>query len=239
MVRGYLPERLSVPLPDPGVIHLWVLPLQADEKLLQRCRSVLPEQEISRSEHFKFEQGKESYLVSQGGLRILLSAYLGLEPELVGIGRRSKGKPYLTEHPEFHFNISNSGKWAVYGFSRSGEIGVDLECVRHLQDMDELIRQSFTEKEAGYITRIDSEKSRRFFKFWTVKEAYLKAVGEGMRIPPEGLELNVNNGVFKLESVRGVQEHQDWIFSDFEADEEHLGTIVHQVEQPVFIKQNF
>lgn len=206
-------------------IHVWTVKTTPSLELINRCQNALSEQELKRVPFFKFEAVRENYIISQGMLRILLGAYLKISPRDLKIGRHSKGKPFLLDDPTLYFNISNSGGLAVYGFSRDGEIGIDIEHQRPLPDLDDMIAKNFTTNEIKFINAKPSEKSERFFRFWTVKESYLKAIGEGMRLPPDCLEFSIEGSKVKLLSVKGFFEQEDWHFKEFSPASGYVGTL--------------
>ncbi|MCD4734424.1 MAG: 4'-phosphopantetheinyl transferase superfamily protein [Bacteroidales bacterium] len=215
-------NRLSL---NHGEIHLWNASLDSDKNLKNKCLASLTDQERERIPFFKFEKVRNNFIISQGVLRLLLSDYLNIPPEKIRIERHKKGKPYLADYPSLRFNISNSGKRVVFAFSIDEEIGIDLEYIRKLSDLDELIMKNFTPDERAYIEKTATDKQYRFFKFWTVKEAYLKAIGEGMRLTPDNLEFSVENGKYKLQTISGVFEHEDRIFEDFSPESDYVGTL--------------
>ncbi|NOQ73374.1 MAG: 4'-phosphopantetheinyl transferase superfamily protein [Crocinitomix sp.] len=209
-----------------GDIQIWSIPLDANEKFRAACLNALGEKGRERISFFKFKQVQESYIISQGGLRLLLSYYLGIPGEEVQLGRLSKGKPFSIDNPTLRFNMSNSGRKVVYAFSMDEEIGLDLERIREMSDLDELIEKNYNSYEQNYINKLPEKRLYRFFKFWTIKEAYLKAIGVGMRIPPEDLEFGVQNGVYTLQSIRGEVDTEDWVFKDFELEDgAYVGTL--------------
>jgi len=209
-----------------GDVHIWETSLDASKELTEKCFNSLSPQEKERSTFFKFEKVQNNYVISQGVLHLLLGMYLNIEADKIKLGRHAKGKPFSADNLNLRFNMSNSGRKVVYAFSMDEEIGIDLEYSRDLDDLNELISKNFTANEINYITKIESEKKYRFFKFWTIKEAYLKAIGEGMRLPPDKLEFSVNNGKFKLQSINGVDDQADWVFEDFNLGENYIGTLV-------------
>lgn len=217
--------RNGIPLSH-GDIHLWSVSLDSDKNLKNECLASLTDQELERISFFKFENVQNSFIISQGVLRLLLSNYLNIPPEKIRIGRHKKGKPYPVDYPNLRFNLSNSGKRVIIAFSIDEEIGIDLEHIRELSDLNELIVKNFSPNERAYINKTTSNKQYRFFKFWTIKEAYLKAIGEGMRLPPDNLEFSIENGIYKLQTIRGVFEQEDWIFEDFSLDKDYVGTLV-------------
>ena len=195
---------------------------------MEQCNKALTDRERNGISHFKFQKDRNSFILSNGLLRILLSAYLNLLPEELEIARHRNGKPYLLNAGDFFFNISNSGDCCIFAFSRNGEVGIDIEKIRPLKDMNELIERNFTPKEQDYINKNSAERANRFFKFWTLKESYLKAIGEGMRLTPDNLEFSLENGKFMLQSIRGVDELEEWVFNDCSFGSNYAGTLAHQ-----------
>ena len=208
-----------------GQIQIWSVPLDGSETLVQEAKAALSEFETERVPFFKFEAVQRNYIISQGMLRILLSLYQKCKVSEIRIGRHKKGKPFCLNNPNLRFNISNSGNKVVYAFSLDGELGIDLEQLRKVDDFDDLVKKNFSSAEQAYINKIPDEREARFFKFWTIKEAYLKAIGEGMRIPPDYLEFSVEKGQYKLQAVKGVFELEDWIFKNFTLQDNHIGTL--------------
>lgn len=223
-------SRLNGGLFDTGDLQIWSISLDADEKFRNACKNALDEKGRKRIDYFKFKQVQESYIISQGGLRLLLSHYLGIPPKEIQIGKLSKGKPYSIDNPNLCFNMSNSGRKVVYAFSMDEDVGIDLEKIRELPDLDELIEKNYIPSERDYINKLPEQRQYRFFQFWTIKEAYLKAIGVGMRIPPDNIAFSIQNGEYKLQSIHGVPlgfEQSDWIFNPFTLENnKYVGTLV-------------
>ncbi|MBK6522730.1 MAG: 4'-phosphopantetheinyl transferase superfamily protein [Sphingobacteriaceae bacterium] len=134
----------------------------------------------------------------------------------------------MTNDTSLFFNLSNSGKKAVFAFSRNADVGIDLEMIRTLPDLEELIQKNFTTKETEYINKLENEKLKRFFLFWTIKESYLKAIGEGMRLTPDNLEFTIESDTIKFIGAKGFDDPTSWIFQKFEPEENYIGTLVYQ-----------
>ncbi|PCH94540.1 MAG: hypothetical protein COB85_05505 [Bacteroidetes bacterium] len=212
-------------------LQIWKASLTPGKTMLDLCKSALSQQELDRIPYFKFEQVQNNFIVSQGTLRLLLGNYLDIDPIDVRIGRRDKGKPFSINDSSLNFNISNSGGICVFSFSYVGEMGIDIEKIRQLPDLEELIRKNYSNSEIGYINKKDDERLTRFFRLWTVKESYLKAIGEGMRLTPDSLEFSMASNGIKLHAVRGVVEVDDWIFEEFVPEEGYVGTLTYKEEQ--------
>lgn len=223
----------NFPVLSQGEIHLWQVSTTVTSNNAVAYNNVLSEYELSKVHYFESQKAKDSYIVSQGALRILLSEYLKVSPNLVKIGRHKKGKPFSEDDKTLFFNISNSGRQVVLAFSRDSELGVDIEQIRQLPDLDEMILKNFSSREMKFINAKPGERLSRFFRFWTVKESYLKAIGEGMRLEPEDIEFFMNNEYISLISVKGVPEQEDWNFKEFTLLNDYVGTITYGKDNSV------
>ena len=194
---------------EQGACHFWRVSLHPSQEILDACYNALSAREKSRLDFFEFANVKQNYLVSQGMMRILLANYLTIEPEDVQIGRHEKGKPLSLDDPYLFFNNSNSGSYCVYAFSRMGEVGIDLEENSQLSDLEELIEKNLTPKEKERIQKNQDQKQTNFYRYWTLKEAYLKAIGEGMRIEPHRLEFDLGKEV-RFNGMNGYVDQEVW-----------------------------
>lgn len=84
------------------------------------------------------------------------------------------GKPFLPGFPDFHFSLSHSGDWAVCAVSEF-PVGVDIEQVRELRKG--VAERFFSPEECALLAGLGEDA---FFVFWTLKEAAVKASGEGL-----------------------------------------------------------
>jgi len=229
----------NFPLLSNNELHIWKVSTDITPEAFSAYKNLLTEKEVTNISFFKFKQTKDSYLVSQGALRMLLSGYLGVSPNLVKIGRKVKGKPFSIDNPSLNFNVSNSGQFVTIAFSYDGEVGIDIEKIRPLPDLNELINSNFSEKEKQFINSKPEERLSRFYRFWTIKESYLKAIGEGMRLSPDSLEFSIDEDCFKLLSVKGVFEQEDWKFNEFSISNDYVGTITYSQDNMVIKFMDF
>lgn len=220
-------------------IHVWKVSTNITPEAFLEYKNVLTEKELSNLSFFKFKKARDSYVVSQGALRMLLSGYLDISPNLVKIGRKVKGKPYSIDDQNLNFNVSNSGQRVAIAFSNDGEVGIDIEKIRSLPDLDEMIDTNFSTAEIRFINTKPEEKLDRFYRFWTIKESYLKAVGEGMRLTPDSLEFSIDEDCIKLLSVKGVFEQEDWKFKEFSISTNYVGTITYCQEDAIIKLMDF
>jgi 4'-phosphopantetheinyl transferase len=210
-----------------GDIHLWTLSLNASKDQVKQVWSVLSPEEIKKAYYYKYEPLQHNYIVTQAVLRMLLSAYLAIRLEDIKLGVHKKGKPYLINDPSLFFNISNSQGICVYAFSHDAEVGVDIEKIRDLPDLDLLIEKNLTPREKQYFLKDPDNRLTRFFRFWTFKESFLKAIGEGMRLTPENLEFSLEDGTIRLQFANYEVDAADWQFKDFTREGNYTGALAY------------
>lgn len=218
----------GIPTLDLGEIHLWAISLISHSALVEGFKAALTDLEREHISYYKDKQAQKSYVISQGGLRLFLSFYLNIEPPKIQLRKHAKGKPFVADDTSLYFNTSNSGEYVVYAFSRAGEVGIDIEKLRKLPDLEELIDRNFLLREQLFINEKNTSKFERFFRFWTVKECYLKAIGEGMRLAPDHVEFSVEKNCFKLQAVDGVFEQEDWLFKEIALGAQYVGTLAYK-----------
>ncbi|MFO7728074.1 MAG: 4'-phosphopantetheinyl transferase superfamily protein [Desulfonatronovibrio sp.] len=97
------------------------------------------------------------------------------------------GKPWLPELPDFHFNISHSGKWVVCGVG-CRPLGVDIE--RTGRNSLEVVKRCFSVSEQNHLQSIPQDKrDLTFIELWVLKESYMKATGLGLRLNLKDLDV--------------------------------------------------
>jgi 4'-phosphopantetheinyl transferase len=129
-------------------------------------------------------------------LRSLLSAYLGISSEELRFSYAEKGKPSLQKGPsEINFNLAHSHGMAVYAFSHTREVGVDLEYMREDLANEDIAKRFFSMREIKMLDAVPAElKKLAFFNCWTRKEAYIKARGEGLSMPLDEFDVSLEPG---------------------------------------------
>lgn len=182
--------------------HLWRIDLgrcRIDETLLQ-------ESERARARRFAFEQDWRHFLAEHGLRRRLLGAYLDTAPAGLLIEPDAMGKPRL-EGQALSFSGSESAGLALFAVARSGELGVDVEKIRPERADLRFARRYFHPTETAALEGLTGEaRVRAFFATWTRKEALVKAVGQGLRIPLASFRV----GVLPDEPPGPIAYERDW-----------------------------
>ena len=169
----------SITLPPHGPeVNVWRIDVPSWLPRVPRLRRLLAPDERARADRFKFEKDAHRLIIARGALRLLLGTFLHLPPERVDFSYSTTGKPSVDG---LEFNVSHSGAVILIATHRNC-IGVDVECVDTPIDVAEMGRLCFTERERALLLNSVSP-TREFFRLWTRKEAWLKAVGSGLSFP--------------------------------------------------------
>jgi 4'-phosphopantetheinyl transferase len=167
-------------------IHAWGFSLDGSPSFVEQCRSWLSEDERGRAARFIRQQDQVRFVLAHGGLRAVLSRYLGIGPDDVALSRSETGKPSLKKELQgqiaITFNMSHAHGRSLIAVSKGQEVGVDLERIRSDVEVAKLSERYFAPSEHATIMQSTQEqRAARFFRYWVAKEAVLKAQGIGLR----------------------------------------------------------
>jgi 4'-phosphopantetheinyl transferase len=178
---------------SPGLIHIWVLPVAAaPSSQVQRFEEVLAKDEAERASRFRFDHLRDAYVLTRGALRYLLGKYLDGDPSGICFRYGDKGKPELCPPSTLHFNLSHSNGVAVVAVAFECAVGIDLECLRPLADMEQIAGRYFCPEEALELRALAPPlQQRAFFSCWTRKEAFIKAIGDGLACPLDSFRVSI------------------------------------------------
>ena len=228
--RPVIVERISNPdfridgtpsLPEGGVA-LFLLDLSLMAGAESTWRELLSSDEQERAARFHFARDRQYFCAARASLRTLLGGYLKATPREVAFQYSDKGKPGLTSHRRSHaiaFNVSHSGDFALLGFTRSCEIGVDIEKIRDDFDSAAIARRFFSAHEQEQLSRLRADQQHHaFFRCWTRKEAFIKALGEGLSHPLDQFDVSLETaGPVSLTTRPDAGEAERWWLQSVDA----------------------
>lgn len=179
-------------------IHIWRADLDPPIIGFQKLYQMLSIDEKVRAERFHFEKDRRRFIVGRGTLRTILGCYLNVGPSRLHFCYGKHGKPALADtfgKGAILFNMSDSEGLALYVFTRDHEIGVDIEHIRDIPEMDQIAERFFSARENAVFRSLpESKKREAFFNCWTRKEAFIKAKGEGLGLELDQFEVSLAPG---------------------------------------------
>ena len=191
-------------------IHLWFIPIDNFLTEVDSLYPFLSKEEILKSGKFYSDNDKNKFIILRSILRRILGDYLETTPGDIRFKNNHFGKPFLhpdSETDKINFNLSHSGNYGVYAFSREKEIGIDTEKIRAVGDMNAMAKRFFSSLECETLMSLPEEKQMNsFFRCWTMKEAYVKACGKGFSLPLDKFSIDFMSETPKLLNVDWDQE---------------------------------
>ncbi|WP_017652828.1 4'-phosphopantetheinyl transferase HetI [Fortiea contorta] len=168
---------------SPDDVHLWRINLDELQSKLEDFQVTLSSDEMARAQRFHFQEHRQRFIAGRGSLRAILSNYLGIAPGEVRFDYEPRGKPILAQKltkSGLAFNLSHSQGLGLCAVS-DRQVGVDLEYIRPIDDVAALADRFFLPRECEIMRSLSPiQQQEVFFRYWTCKEAYLKATGAGI-----------------------------------------------------------
>lgn len=194
--------------------EVWVLPtgnLPPEQE--EAMHELLDPAEKARAERFAFARDRRDFRFAHGLLRLLLSAAFPRDPRDWRIRPGAGGKPELVEGQaaNLYFNISHTRGCVACLVGRRPMIGVDVES-RERRTAMEMGERLFAPAEVALLRDCEAEERwERFFRIWTLKEAYLKGSGVGLRRPLDSFAFALDPP--RLRFTQGVEDDVEaWHF---------------------------
>ena len=164
-------------------VHFWDIDLDGEGQDCQPLKMQLSKDEIFHSEQFHHEIDSKRFINRRWVLRQLLGKYTGIPPEKLEYEKNASGKLSLP-FQRIRFNLSSRGNKVVLAFTLDKEIGVDVEQIVALPEINSMAKRWLSETEySRWIALPSGKQVEAFYHAWTQKEAFVKAQGDGMSIP--------------------------------------------------------
>lgn len=209
---------------------MWKIDLLQEVQETTNYRSFLSRDEIQRADNYRFDLGRNHFIVARAVMRKILAGYVNLEPQQLVFSYGAKGKPELHSKGRdsaLEFNLSHSRDVALLAVTRGGRVGVDIEFVNSEIAADDLAARFFA---AGEIRALEALPANRkvdaFFSCWTRKEAYIKALGVGLSLPLDGFEVNLDPGLPAMLVRPDLHDSAPWSMYDVDASPGYKAALV-------------
>jgi 4'-phosphopantetheinyl transferase len=186
----------------PGANDLYIWDICTTQKMLpgdlSPLEACLSPQEQDRYYRLQRPEVRQNFLLSRGCLRYVLSFYLNCPPGAPEFTQGLQGKPELKPgglHSLVQFNLSHTQEKIAIALHRDTPVGIDIEQLKPITRLEKLCQRCLTPQEAETVLRLDMPPAtHRFLRYWTAKEAILKAMGLGLTYPMKHLEVFLESG---------------------------------------------
>jgi 4'-phosphopantetheinyl transferase len=210
----------------PGEVHVWRVRLTGEDEF--RWREVLDDSERDLADRYRFAADRRRSIITRGILRTLLAGYTGGDVQSIRFHSNEFGKPSLIPAASrfpVEFNVSHSGDFSLLAFARGMEVGVDIEQLTTERNIAELARIVLSREEAVCFDLLPhDQKQRMLFRIWTCKEAVVKAVGNGLSIPLESFEVDLDiNPNSTVQPIRCAA--QTWFLHEIDPGDHYAAAI--------------
>ncbi len=222
-------------LTEAGSIYIYPLYVPQSQFLIDNYISVLSDAERQRAIAFKQSNNSIRYMVGRIGLRMIVAACTQIKPNAICFAEKPGQKPLIANelNSSLHFSLSYSRDYCLLAIANY-PIGIDIECVDAAKMDAALMKSFFSLEELKNIEQ--AEKSvERFFKYWTRKEALLKATGKGIGDwLPYAPVMEGNHFV----ASEFIGSEENWQLKSFRPADDYIACIAHPNASATFYYRN-
>lgn len=216
---------------EQGTVDIWPVNIVEARKNLDNYRQQLTPDEIKRAEQFKVEYKYHEFVITRGLLKLRLSEQLNLPGSEVELTTLEHGKLVLHEKHQqqnIQFNVSHSHGESLVALTLDTAIGVDIEKIRQQIEWPALSKRFFSAAEYEALKDYDDDKClSAFFSCWTRKEAFVKAVGDGIAFGLKEFDVNVDpdSAAKLLRTYSNAGAVKDWSLYSIDVTEGFVATL--------------
>ena len=226
------------------VLRSDVLADLSEAELLSRYGHLLSPAECDKQRRFVFEDKRREYLLTRTFVRTVLSRYARVDRRNWRFAANRHGRPFITNPmigTPLEFNISTTQGFIVCLVAAIPQVGIDAEFKSRPTRYLEIADRFFSPSEAAALKLLPIAAQRdRFYAYWTLKEAYLKARGGGLNITLDSFSFDLDQREIALTFAESVHDEADaWQFAHWALSGEHTCAAALRIESalPFVIRQ--
>lgn len=217
--------------------HIWLLDLsQLNANTASKSAKYLSSSELQRAN--KFTKKRDEFIITRAFVRHCLSHYIHQASQDIQLESTKAGKPFIINTPiPIQFNLSHSHELATIAISQTETIGIDIETPRKHNFMDIAQRFYHQDEFTRLATASATEREALFFKLWTLKEAFFKALGGGISMGLEKINIDVNTDkIAVIFAAELAQDEQHWQFYQTQIRENFYCSLATKSNTPIAIQ---
>ncbi len=206
-----------------GDVYIWHVDLERPPHEVEALRQLLSKDERERASRMRAPGLESRFIVCRATLRKVLARRLGCLPEAIRFVYSAAGKPELAdaEWQRIYFNLTHSREAAKIALCEGHPIGIDLEHIRPDFAITAIAERFFSTAERAALRHIpEAEMALAFFRCWTRKEAFVKAIGTGIGFPLDEFDVSIEAG--SQDALLAVRGHSgaagQWSVRDVAAE---------------------
>jgi 4'-phosphopantetheinyl transferase len=213
-------------------VHVWRIDTSSLGALRERApelERVLAPAERERAARFHRDRDRERYVAGHLALRDILGRALSRPPAQLEFAASTDGKPYLADAPGLEFNLSDSGGLALVAVTQDRAVGVDVEQLRDDASLLDVADRFFSPHEVRCLRGVDpAGQLAAFFRIWTRKEAYIKALGEGLGhdLASFDVSLEPGAGACLIATRPDAEQARRWSLSELAVGDDYAAALV-------------
>jgi 4'-phosphopantetheinyl transferase len=226
METSWSPPSVDLSLSE-DEIHIWRINLDQAQNLTNLA-DILSKDERERAARFHFERDARRFTVGRAALRMILGRYLNLAAAKIAFNYSQYQKPELAVGAgKLQFNLSNSNEIAICGVRLNHAIGIDIEYHRPI-NYREIGERFFSAREQAVFRQVaEHQQQAAFYRCWTRKEAFIKAIGEGLSKPLDSFDvtLAVDEPARFLNIDNDPAETARWSLYEIDVEKEYTAAL--------------
>jgi 4'-phosphopantetheinyl transferase len=211
-------------------IHAWLLPVASGAATLQHF-NLLSEAEQSAAQRILSAEEKNIFVISKAFLRVLLQSYTDIPANEWGFETNAFGRPFVkypAQYRNLYFSVSHTKGLTACVLAETSEIGIDIENITQDRRFIDIARGFFSSKEFDVLAATPrQELNRKFYAYWTLKEAYVKAMGVGLSLSLSSFWFDLKPRPHIFFCAESKQKSDEWRFlSHSLTDQIHLSLAI-------------
>ncbi len=216
-------QKSLIPLQgEKPCVHIFMLPLTDLVNDTAYLTSLLSTEEQARAKRYIRVEDSKRFIICRAILKLLLSQITNRPIKDIVIQKTANHKPYVAA-TDFKFNVTHTTTYGLIAISKS-EVGIDVEFIDESYDYQSVLNRVFKGEDLNEIQESSTPLST-FFKFWTRKEAIVKATGKG--IDDSMVTIPVKNGNHRTDNIFISEQIKKLCVNSFKVGNNHVGSMAY------------